>query len=96
VSLVRPTTGSRTDSRVANGDRLGKPRPPRRRLKGVGKVLGLVRYQIVGELHDAYRVSGNAVVGDHDLAHPKVVTAPDPLDGEVALGRVTATLRLDL
>ena len=65
-------------------------------MPGVGEVLGLVRYQIAAELHDAHRVGGHAVIGDHALVHPKVATASDPQDGEVAVGRVPAALRLDL
>jgi len=81
---------------VADRDRLGQRRPPGRRLEGVGEVLGLVRDQIAGELHDAHRMGGRAVIGDHDLAHPQVAAAPDTHDGEVAFGRVPAALRLDL
>ena len=53
-------------------------------------------YHIVGELHDAHRVGGHAVIGDHALAHPKVAAAPDPEDGEAAFDWVPATLCLDL
>jgi DNA-binding transcriptional LysR family regulator len=81
---------------VAARDWLGERRPPGRRLEGVGEVLGLVRDQIAGELHDAHRMGGRAVIGDDDLAHPQVTAAPDPHDGEVTLGRVPAALRLDL
>ena len=83
-------------SLVAARDRLSERRPPGRCLEGVGEVLGLVRYQIAAELHDAHRVGGHAVIGDHALVHLKVATAPDPQDGEVAVGRVPAALRLDL
>src|SRR6202042_2922286 len=47
-------------------------------------------------LHDADRVGGRTVIGDHALAHPQVAAALNPADGEVAFGRVPAALRLDL
>src|ERR1700730_4783118 len=93
---VSPTPCGRTGLLVAVRDRLGERRPPGRRLEGVGEVLGFVRYQIAGKLHDAHRVGGHAVIGDHALAHPKVAATPDPKDGEVAFGRVPAALCLDL
>ena len=65
-------------------------------MEGVGEVLGLVRYETIGELHDAERVCGHAVIGDHALARPKSAAAQDPADREVAFGRVPAALRLDL
>jgi hypothetical protein len=62
--------------------------------EGVGKVLGLVRDQIAGQLHDAYRVSGHAVIDDHALAYPQVAAAPDPQDSEVAFShRACPSLR---
>jgi hypothetical protein len=80
------------DEILAARDRLGERRPPGRCLEGVGEVLGLVRYQAVGELHDAHRVGGRAVIGDDALAHPQVAAAGDPQGGEVAFGRVPAGL----
>jgi len=38
-----------------------------------------VRHEAVGDLHDADRVCGHAVIGDHNLARPKVAAAQ--LDG---------------
>ena len=77
------------------GNRLGQRSAPGSRVEGVGEVLGLVRHETVGDLHDAERVRGHAVIGDHALAHPQVASAHDPPDGEVAFGRVPAALRLD-
>src|SRR5438270_519786 len=37
----------------------------------------------------------HAVIGNHDLAHPKVAAAHDPTDAEVAFGGMPAALRLD-
>src|ERR1700761_7394662 len=78
------------------GDRLGQRLPPGCGREGVGEVLGFVADQVTGELHDAHRVGGHAVVGDHDLADPELATAADPVDGEGALGRVPAPLSPDL
>ncbi len=64
-------------------------------MEGVSEVLGLVRYETVGELHNAERVGGDAVIGNHALTYPRVAAAQDPADGEVALGRVPAASRLD-
>jgi hypothetical protein len=69
---------------------------PDRRLERICEVLRLVRDETVGDLRDADRVCGYAVVADHALAHPEVASARDPADREVALGRVRAPLRLDL
>ena len=49
---------------------LGKRCPPLGRVEGVGEVLGLMGDEAAGELHDAHRVGGHAVVADHALAHP--------------------------
>ena len=54
-----------------------------------------MRYETVGDLHDAERICGHAVIGKHALAHPKDAAAQDPADGEVAFGRIPAALRLD-
>jgi hypothetical protein len=80
---------------VAGRNRLGQRSALGRRVERVGEVLGLVRYETVGDLHDAERVGGHAVIGDHALADPKVAVAQDPADGEVAFGRVPAALLLD-
>jgi hypothetical protein len=81
---------------LAVRDRLGQRSAPGSRGKGVGEVLGLVRYETVGDLHDDDRICGHAIVGDHALAHPKLAAAQDPADGEVALRRMPPALRLDL
>jgi hypothetical protein len=80
---------------VGGRNRLGERGAPGSRWEGVGEVLGLVRDETVGHLHDAERVCRRTVVGDHALAHPQVAAALDPADDEVALGRVPPTLRLD-
>ncbi len=54
-----------------------------------------MRHEPVGELHDAHRVGGYAVISDHTLADPEVPTALDSGDGKMALRRMPATLRLD-
>src|SRR3954470_12415269 len=79
----------------ARRNRLSQRSAAWRRVEGVGEVLRLVRYETVGDLHDAERVCGHAVIGDDALAHPKVAAAHDPADGEVAFGRVPAALRFD-
>ena len=50
--------------------------------------------QVAGERHDADRMGGRAVIGDHHLAHPQFAAAPDR-DGEMAFGWVPAALGLD-
>jgi len=81
---------------VGGRNRLGERGAPGSGREGIGEVLGLVRDETVAELHDADRVCGHAVIGDHALAHPQVAAAQDPADGEVAFGRVPAALCLDL
>jgi transposase len=71
---------------VAGRNRLSERSAPGRR----GEVLSLVRYQTLGDLHDAERVCGHAVIGDDALAHPKLTAAQDPADVEVAFGWVPA------
>src|SRR4029077_13415319 len=46
-----PSPCSRMGSPVAARHRLSERRPPGGRLEGVGEILGLVRYQLAGELH---------------------------------------------
>jgi hypothetical protein len=62
---------------VTGWGRVSERRPPGRSLEGPGELLGLVRYRIGGDLHDAHSVGGRPVISDHDVAHPQVATAPD-------------------
>src|SRR5450755_2853820 len=49
--------------------------------------------EAAGELHDANRVGGHAVVADHALAHPYVPVAADPEHGKVPARRMATALR---
>ena len=62
---------------VPGRDRVSERRPPGRRLEGAGELLGLVRYQIGGDLHGAHSVGGRPVISDYDVAHPRVAAALD-------------------
>ena len=61
--------------------------------RGVGEVLRLMGDEAAGELHDAHRVGGHAIVGDHALAHPYVPVAGDPEHGKVPVRRMATALR---
>jgi hypothetical protein len=50
-----------------------------------------VRDEAASEFHDADRMSGLAVVGDHAFADPQIPLAADPADGEVTFRRVAAS-----
>src|ERR1022692_2742794 len=73
--------------------RLRQRGPPRGRVEGVGKVLSLMGDEAVGELHDAHRVGGHAVVADHALAYPYVPGAANPQHGKVPVRRMATALR---
>src|SRR5260370_5017395 len=70
--------------------------PPGRSRERVGEVLRLVRDEAAGEFHDAYRMGGLAVVGDHAFADPQIPSAPYPADGKAPVRRMAAAMRLDL
>jgi hypothetical protein len=55
-----------------------------------------MRDEAASEFHDAYRMGGLAVVGDHAFADPQIPPATDPADGKVPVRRMAAALRLDL
>ena len=81
---------------IDGGYRLSQGGTPGRRGERVGEVLGLVRDGTVAEFHDADRVGGGAVIGDHAFTHPEVATALDPAHCEVALGGMPTALGADL
>src|ERR1700683_1742917 len=77
-------------------NRLGQRGAPGSRWERVGEVLRLVRHETIGDLHETDRVRRHPVIGDHTLTHPKLATALDPSDREVAFGGMPAALRFDL
>ncbi len=104
-SLSAASTGATSGSafglperpqRLAVRDRLGQRGAPRRRVERVGEELRLVLHLATLELHDADRVGGHAVVGDHAFADPEIAAAEDPPNCEVPLRRMPAALRFDL
>ena len=78
------------------GIRSGQRRPPRSSLELVTEILGFMCDVALGELHDAHRERGDAVIGDDALADPQIPDAADPADREMPLCRVTAALCLDI
>ena len=44
-----------------------------------------MRDEAASEFHDAYRMGGLTVVGDHAFADPQILLATDPADGKVPL-----------
>src|SRR5450755_2363378 len=94
MSSIDPTDASAYGSRAGIGS--ASAARPGGAGKGSAKYWASLRDETIGDLHDAERICGHAVIGDHALAHPNVAAAQDPADGEVAFGRVPAALRLDL
>src|ERR1700720_2509691 len=56
------------------------PGPPRRELKRLCVVLRFPPDLVCLELHDAHRVDGTPVIGDHILGDPEVTPADNPPD----------------
>src|SRR5260370_27101645 len=62
----------------------------------VGEILGFMCGVALGELQDAHRERGDAIIGDDALADPQIPDAADPADREMPFCRVTAALCLDI
>jgi hypothetical protein len=90
--ILRSAAGSFSLTR----DRLRQFRSPGRSLKAIREILGFVRDESFGVLHDANRVGGHAVVSDHALADPQIPGTEDAADDEVPIRRMTAALCPDL